>query len=46
MEPRGDRGRPGLDGDELAVRLVQSLAGLVEVAKVQEHLADQLVLKF
>jgi hypothetical protein len=36
--------RPRLDGDELAVGLVDSLAGLVEVPKVQEHLADQLVL--
>jgi hypothetical protein len=36
--------RSRLDGDELAVGLVDGLAGLVEVPEVQEHLADQLVL--
>ena len=45
VEPCCDRGRPRLDGDELAVRLVDRLAGLVEVPKIQEHLADQFVLQ-
>jgi hypothetical protein len=45
VKPCCDRWRPRLDGDELAVRLVDRLAGLVEVPKIQEHLTDQFVLQ-
>ena len=44
VEPCRDGRGPRLDRDELPVRFVDSFASLVEVAQVQEHLADQLIL--
>ena len=44
VEPCRDGWSPRLDRNELPVGFVDSFAGLVEIAQVQEHLADQLVL--